>query len=218
VEINVEMGGSARGLSDTRDGKADVGMVSRVMTDNERDLKGFPIARDGLGLVVHKGNPVSALTSNQIVGIFTGRITNWSKVGGQNAPIIVINREDGRGSTDLFTQHFKLQYREIRAQAVIGDDVPVINAVAARPNAISMMSVIAAEIKANAGASIKLVSLDGVAATRANILTGNYPLVRPLTLVTRGLPRGLAERFIEYSLSPQVVDIVENMGYVPYQE
>jgi phosphate transport system substrate-binding protein len=218
VEINVEMGGSARGLSDARDGKADIGMVSRVIADSEQDLKGFPIARDGLGMVVHKDNPVTTLTSDQIVGIFTGRITNWSKVGGRNAPIIVINREDGRGSTDLFTQHFKLQYREIQAQVVIGDNEAVIDAVASRPNAISMMSVIDAENMANAGASIKLASLDGVAATRANILTGNYPLVRPLTLVTRGLPRGLAEQFIEYSLSPQVVDIVEKMGFVPYQE
>ena len=94
----------------------------------------------------------------------------------------------------------------------------MIDAVAAEPNAISIMSVVAAESKAKAYGSIKLVSLDGVAATRANILTGNYPLARPLTLVTRGLPRGLAENFIEYSLSPQVIDIVEHMGFVPYQE
>jgi phosphate transport system substrate-binding protein len=218
VEIEVEMGGSARGLSDARNGNADIGMVSRVMTDKEQDVKGFPIARDGLGLVVNKDNPVTTLTEAQISDIFTGRIKNWSKVGGRSTPIILINREDGRGSVDLFTQHFKLAYSEIPAQAVIGDNALVIDAVAAQPNAISYMSVITAESNAKAGGSVKLISLDGIAATRANILTGNYPLARPLTLVTRGLPRGLAESFIEYSLSAQVVDIVENMGFVPYQE
>jgi phosphate transport system substrate-binding protein len=218
VEINVEMGGSARGISDARDGKADIGMVSRVITDQEQDLKGFPVARDGLGLIVHKDNPVTTLTAAQITDIFSGRIKNWSKVGGASAPIIVINREDGRGSVELFTHHFKIKYSEIRAQAVIGDNSLVVDAVAAQPNAISLMSVVEAESNVKAGVPIKLVSLDGVAATRANILTGNYPAARPLTLVTRGLPRGLAKSFVEYSLSSQVVDIVEKMGFVPYQE
>ena len=94
----------------------------------------------------------------------------------------------------------------------------VIGAVAAEPNAVSIMSVIVAQNKQKAGGSIKLVALDGVEATRANILTGNYPLSRPLTLVTRGLPTDLAKSFIEYSLSAQVIDIIERTGFVPYQE
>ena len=218
VAINIEMGGSARGVSDARDGQSDIGMVSRVLTDKEQDLKGFPVARDGVGLIVHIDNPVTTLGAAQISDIFSGRIKNWNKVGGKNAPISVINRENGRGIVELFTQHFKITYGAIQAQAVVGDNALAIKAMTARPNAISMMSVIVAEGYIKAGVPIKLVALDGVAATRSNILTGNYPLARPLTLVTPMLPRGLAKSFIEYSLSSQVVDIVEKLGFVPYEE
>jgi phosphate transport system substrate-binding protein len=219
VEITIETGGSARGTEDIRSGKTDIGIVSRVMTEKDQDLKGFPIARDGLGIMVHRDNPVATLATAQITDIFTGRIKNWNKVGGRNAPIVVINREDGRGSTELFKRHFKLKFSDIQAQMVLGsDNDAVIDVVAAEPNAVSIMSVIVAENKQKAGGSIKLVALDGVEATRANILTGNYPLSRPLTLVTRSLPTDLVKNFIEYSLSAQVVDIIERTGFVPYQE
>jgi phosphate transport system substrate-binding protein len=219
VEIKIEMGGSALGIRDIRDGKTDIGMVSRVMTEQEQDLRGFPIARDGIGMMVHRDNPVTTLTSAQIVDIFTGRIKNWRQVGGRNEAIVVIGREDGRGSIELFKQHFKLKYSDIKSQIILGaDNSIVIDAVAAQPDSIAIMSVIAAENQEKAGGLIKLVAIDGVAATRANILTGNYALSRPLSLVTRELPSGLRKTFIEYSLSPQVVDIIENVGFVPYQE
>lgn len=218
VEIKIQTGGSGRGVSDVRDGKADIGMVSRVFTDDEQDLKGFPIARDGGGLMVHRDNVITSLSAAQVSDIFSGKIKNWSKVGGANAPIMVINRDEGRGMVDLFTHYFKIKYSDIRAQQVIGEHSLASAAVATHPNAISLVSVILAESEAKAGAPIKLVALDGVAASRANILTGDYPLARPLALVTRDLPRGISKTFIEYALSPQVVDIVENMGFVPYQE
>ena len=218
IEINIQTGGSARGVSDARDGKADIGMVSRVLTDEEQDLKGFPVARDGGGLMVHRDNAITTLSAAQVSDIFSGRIRNWSKVGGANAPIRVINREEGRGLVELFTHYFKIKYGDIRAQEVVGEHSLASAAVAAHPNAIMLVSVILAESEAKAGAPIKLVALDGVAATRANILSGDYPLARPLSLVTRELPSGISKTFIEYALSPQVVDIVENMGFVPYRE
>ena len=219
VEIKIQMGGSGRGINDVREGKADIGMISRVMTDKEQDLKGFPIARDGIGMIVHRNNPVTTLTTTQITDIFTGRIKNWREVGGRNAPIVVINRENGRGSIVFFKEYFRLRYSDIQSQIVLGADNPaVIDAVAAQPDAISIMSIIAAENREKAGTLIKLVALNGVAATRDGILTGNYPLSRPMSLVTRELPTGLLKNFIEYSLSAQVVDIIENMGFIPYQE
>lgn len=218
VEIRIDTGGSGRGISDVRDGTADIGMVSRVLTEQEQDLKGFPFARDSGGLMVHKDNPVTTLTAVQVADIFTGKIKNWNKVGGANAPIVVVNREEGRGLVDLFTHYFKIRYEDIRAQAVIGEHALASAAVASQPNAIGLVSAILAENESKAGVPVKVIALDGVAATRANILAGDYPLARPLILVTRTLPSGLAKTFIEYSLSLQVVDIVEKMGFVPYQE
>lgn len=218
VKISIEMGGAERGIKDARDGIADIGMVSRLVTDNDRYLKGFPVARDGAGLITHKSNPVTTLTSSQISDIFRGRIKNWKKVGGFDTPIMVIKREEGRGTVVMFMHHFGMTYSEMKAVKILGENAEVIEAVAAHSNAISLMSVIVAENEIRAQVPIKLVSVDGVAATHASILSGDYPLARPLTLVTRGLPSGLAKNLIEFSLAPQVADIIEKMGFVPYQE
>lgn len=218
VSITVEMGGAERGINDARNNKADIGMVSRLITDKDQYIKGFPVARDGAGFVVHKNNPVTSLSSAQIVGIFSGRIVNWKMVGGRDAPIVVFKRDEGRGTIAIFTHYFKLSYAAMKAQAIVGENADVIAAVVAQPNAICLISVIVAENDSRSGVPIKLIALNGIAATHANILNGDYPLARPLTLVTRGLPIGLAKNFIAYSLSPQVADIVEQMGFVPYQE
>ncbi|MEB0011132.1 phosphate ABC transporter substrate-binding protein [Glaciimonas sp. Cout2] len=218
VNIRIEMGGAERGITDTRNGIADIGMVSRLVTDEDVYLKGFPVARDGAGLIIHKSNPVTSLTSSQITDIFRGRIKNWKKVGGVDAPIMVINREEGRGTVVLFMHHFKMNYSEMKAEQVLGENADVIDAVAASSNAISLMSVIVAEDQIRGSVPIKILSVDGIAATQANIFSGDYPLTRPLMLVTRGLPQGLAKKLIEYSLSPQVADIIDKMGFVPYQE
>lgn len=218
IKIRIELGGAMRGINDARNGAADIGMVSRLVTDEDYDVKGFPVARDGAGFIVHKSNPVTSLTSSQISDIFRGRIKNWSKVGGADAPIRVIKREEGRGTVALFMHHFKMTYSEMKAEQILGENADVIDAVATNSNAISLMSVIVAENQIRTRVPIKVLSIDGIAATRANILSGDYPFTRPLTLVTRGLPHGLAKDLIAYSLSPQIADIIENMGFVPYQE
>jgi phosphate transport system substrate-binding protein len=140
-------------------------MVSRALSDRERDLQGFPIARDGVAIVVHKDNPVRALTNQQIRDIYTGRTTRWISVGGADAAIAVVSRQEGRGSSDLFTDYFDLEYGEIRAQLVAGDNASALTAVADRPEAIVYVSVGEAEQRAQAGAPLRLLSLDGVEAS-----------------------------------------------------
>jgi phosphate transport system substrate-binding protein len=140
-------------------------MVSRALSDRERDLQGFPIARDGVAIVVHKDNPVRALTNQQIRDIYTGRTTRWISVGGADAAIAVVSRQEGRGSSDLFTDYFDLEYGEIRAQLVAGDNASALTAVADRPEAIVYVSVGEAERRAQAGAPLRLLSLDGVEAS-----------------------------------------------------
>lgn len=218
VTLHITAGGSGRGISDPRGGKSDIGMVSRVLTDQEKDLKGFPIARDGVGLVVHRDNPLDNLTSAQVTKIFTGQIKNWREVGGQDAPIVVVGRGEGRGVNELFLGFFGLRPYDLRVNKSVGENSDLIETVVADKNAISFFSMLTAESQRKAGRPIKLLSLNGVAATRTTVLIGAYPLTRPLTLVTRELPRGLTKTFIEYCLSPQVTSTIENMGFVPYEE
>lgn len=216
VRVEVQAGGSGRGITDTRQGKADIGMASYALTDKEGDLYGFPIARDGVCLILHRDNPVRTLSDRQVVDIFTGRIVNWNKVGGRDAPVTVLNAREGYGSVDLFTHYYNLRYDVIKARQMVGDNQTRINAISDNPNAIVYVSVGEAERKAQAGAPIKLIPVGGVAATSRNIRSGNFPISRPLTLVTKGLPTGLAKEFIEFSLSSQVGDLILAHDFVPY--
>jgi phosphate transport system substrate-binding protein len=216
VQIEVQTGGSSRGVDDVVQGKADIGMVSRALTDKESGLYGFAIARDGLCLVVHKSNPVQSLTNRQVHDIYTGKVNNWSKVGGKDAPVAPINAREGLGAVEIFTHYFDIRYADIKAQAVVDDMLGRVKALVENPNGIGYMSIGTAQQQADAGAPIKLLPVDGVAATTKNIRSGNFPISRPLLLLTREVPTGLAKEFINFSLSSQITDIVLQHDFVPY--
>lgn len=218
VSIEVQAGGSGRGIADVRQGRADIGMASRPLKDDEQDLFGFAIARDGVCIILHRDNPVKSLTNRQIVDIYTGMITNWKKVGGRDAPITVLNATAGYSSAELFTHHFNINHSEIKANRIVGDNPTRIKAVSENPNAIVYVSVGEAERKAQGGAPIKLLPVEGVAANSRNVRSGDFPISRPLLLVTSSLPRGLAKAFIEFSLSPQVTELILAHDFVPYAD
>lgn len=216
IQVVVQTGGSGRGIRDVREGKADIGMASRALTDKEADLYGVPIARDGICLIVHRDNPVHSLSNRQVADIFTGTIGSWDKVGGRAVPISVVNPKPGYSSTELFSQYFNIRYENIKASRQTGDNAVRIEDVARDPNGISYTSVGEAERKMRAGVPIRLLALNGVPASSKNIRNGNFPISRPLTLVTKSTPSGLVRAFIEFSLSPQVTGLVLAKDFVPY--
>lgn len=216
IQIEVQMGGSGRGISDARQGKAEIGMVSRALGETERDLFAMPIARDGVAVIVHKDNPVSALSDRQLVDIYSGRIANWRQVGGRDAPLQALAGPPEGGSSELFTHYLRLPYDQLKARERIGPNAERIAAVAADPHAMIWVSVGEAERKARDGAAIKLLAVGGVAASSKNVRSGNYPIARPLTLVTRGAPTGTARAFIEFCVSSQITDLVLAFDFVPY--
>jgi len=215
VRVDVQTGGSSRGVADARQGLADIGMVSRAMKDDERDLYAFPVARDGVCIILHKENPVPALTDEEVVAIYTGKITNWKVVGGKDAPITVVNKADGRSTLEVFLHYFKLKNADVKAQVVIGDNEQGIKTVAGNRNAIGYVSIGTAEYDETHGIPIKLLPIGGVAASTENIRNGGFPLSRPLHIVTRTPPAGLAKAFIEYAQSKAVHDIVRQQYFVP---
>lgn len=215
TRIDVQTGGSARGINDARKGIADIGMVSRALKPEEKDLRAHTIALDGVGIILHASNPVAVLSTQQIAGIYTGKILNWKIVGGRDAPITVVNKAEGRSTLELFLSYFKLKNSDIKPQVIIGDNAQGIKTVAGNPNAISYVSIGAAEYEITHGTPIKLLPLDGVAASVINIRNGTFPLSRPLNLVTREVPQGLVRDFIEFTRSEQVHDLVEAQYFVP---
>jgi phosphate transport system substrate-binding protein len=216
VQIEVQTGGSGRGISDAIEGKANLGMVSRALKDNESGLYSFAIGRDGICLIVHKDNPVQSLTNQQVVDIYTGKIASWKKVGGRDAPITVMNAGEGFGSVELFTQFYHLKYSDIKAQLLVGENPTRIKAITENPSGIMYISVGTAERAAAAGAPIRPLPVDGVAATRKNIMTGNFPISRPLLLLSKEVPTGLVKEFVSFSLSSQATGIIEKFDFVPY--
>lgn len=217
VRIEVQCGGSDRGIKDLREGRAEIGMMSRALKSDEKELFGFPMARDGVSLIVHKSNPLAALSHEQIAGIFSGEIRDWQPLNGKRAPIAVILREPQKPVSELFGKHFRLQGR-IQGRVVPGDNPVTITAVAADPAAIGYVSSGEAERQANSGAAIRIVPVGGVMPTERNVITGNYPLTRPLSLITRELPGGAAKEFINYCLSSKVVDLIVKFDFVPYED
>lgn len=216
VRIDVQTGGSGRGIADVRARKADIGMASRALGAVDADLHGLPVARDGVAIVVHKDNPVRALGASEVVGIYTGRLTRWKQLGGRDAAIVVAAADAGRGSSELFAQYFRLARSELRLQRTVGDNAERMRLLVEQPDAIVYMSVGEAERSVQAGAPLRPLPVAGVAATSRNILTGNYPIARPLSLVTRGRPSGLAAAFIDFCVSSQVTDLVVAHDFVPY--
>jgi len=215
VRIDVQSGGSSRGVADARQGLADIGMVSRAMKEDERDLSAFPVARDGVCPILHQENPVQALTDEQVVAIYTGTITNWKAVGGTDAPITVVNKAEGRSTLEVFLHYFKLKNVDIKAQVVIGENEQGVKTVAGNRNAIGYVSIGTAEYDAAHGVPIKLLPIGGVAASTESVGKGIFPLSRPLHIVTRTPPVGLAKAFIEYAQSKAVHDLIRQQYFVP---
>ncbi len=215
VRIDVQTGGSSRGVADARQGLADIGMVSRAMKDEEKDLHAFPVARDGVGIILHKGNPVQALTDGQVVAIYTGKITNWKDVGGKDAPITVVNKAEGRSTLEVFLHYFMLKNTDVKAHVVIGDNEQGIKTIAGNRNAIGYVSIGTAEYDELQGVPIKLLSVGGIAASTETVRNGTFPISRPLHIVTRTPPAGLAKIFIDYAQSRAVHDIITQQYFVP---
>jgi phosphate transport system substrate-binding protein len=214
VRIDVQTGGSARGLADARAGLADIGMVSRALKEDEKDLTPFTIGYDGVAIILHADNPIAELTRQQIVDIYVGKTNNWSELGGANEEIVVINKAEGRSTLELFLEYSGLKSTDIQADIVAGDNEQDIKAVAGNPFSIGYMSIGNAEYDIKAGVPIRLLPLDGVPATRKTVSDGSFPLRRELNLVVPKPPEGLILDFITYARSAAVRDIVEGFYYV----
>jgi len=217
VRIDVQTGGSGRGLADARSGVADLGLVSRALKAEESDLQSFTIALDGIAIILHETNPVRVLSKEQIIAIYTGQIQNWKAVGGKDQPITVVNKAEGRSTLELFAQFFGLKNSQIKAQVVIGDNQQGIKTVAGNPGSIGYVSIGAAEFEIDNGVPIQMLPMNGVKPSTASVRDGSFPLSRPLNLVRKGPLTGLARQFVDYAQNPLVHDLVKEQYFVPVQ-
>lgn len=215
TRVDVQSGGSSRGIADARAGLADIGMISRALKPDEKDLTGFPIALDGIAVILNKANTVTTLTNEQIIGIYRGQIKNWKDVGGKDAPITVVNKAEGRSTLELFLSYFKITNTDIKASVVIGDNEQGVKTVAGNTNSIGYVSIGTAEFNAKDGVAIKVLPLQGIEASIATVKAGTFPLSRPLLLVIKGDPSALQKKFIEFAQSAEVAELIKREYFVP---
>ncbi|NER87970.1 phosphate ABC transporter substrate-binding protein [Moorena sp. SIO3A2] len=216
IRIDVQTGGSSRGLADVQQGLSDIGMVSRTLTEDEAvGMEVFVLGRDGISIIVHGDNPLTEITRKQVKAISTGQIKNWQSLNKNDAPITFVHRAEGHSTLKKFLEYFGVNNSEVKADVVIGDNQQGIKTVAGNPNAIGYVSIGAAEYSMQEGISIKLLALDGVEATSEAVANGSFPLLRQLTLVTKGNPSGLAKQFITFVQGEENYDIVRLQKFVP---
>lgn len=217
VKISVEAGGSERGVQDAIAGRADIGMSSRALgPDEKKALFHISIARDGVAFVVHRDNPVRAITREQIIAVFQGRLTNWKALGGRDRPIHVVTRKPGNSALALVSEYSGIQAEAIKAHRVTGDYPEPLQAVLDDPAALAFFSFGLAQDAQQHGRPIRLLAVDGVPATAGELRAGTYPLSRPLSLLTRIVPAGAAHAFIEFVQSPAARSAIEEHDFVPY--
>ena len=204
--------GSGSGITAVAEGRCDIGLSSRALKDEEvaQGLVGTTLCLDGIAVIVNPENPVSDLTIDQIAAIYTGEITNWSEVGGNDAEIVLIGREAGSGTRDGFESitgtKDACQYRQELTST--GD---VITTVSQNPDAIGYASL------ASVGESVKALDVEGVTPTEESVKDGSYAIQRPFVLVTRQdtALSAAAQAFFDYALSSEANDIILKAGAVP---
>ena len=211
VKFTYNPTGSGSGIQAVSEGRCDIGLSSRALKDDEKasGLVETVVALDGIAIVVNPENPVSDIDIDTIAKIYTGEITNWKDVGGNDAEIVLIGREAGSGTRDGFESitdtKDACQYRQELTST--GD---VINTVSQNPDAIGYASLSAV------GDSVKALTVGGVEATEATVKDGSYVVQRPFVLVTKEGTKlsPAAQAFFDYALSADAASIIAAAGAV----
>lgn len=208
--INVQGGGSSAGVRAAKTGAAEIGMLSRELKKDEKDLTEFVIAHDAIAVVIHPENPVGEITKEQIKEIFAGRITNWKALGGPDHPIHVIAREEGSGTRGAFDELIMGKDEEVTPSALVQEsNGSVRETVAGDPYAIGYVSLGLVDER------VKPLKVDGVFPTVEAVKRNEYSIVRPFLFVTKGEPTGLARDFIDYVLGEKAQAMLREEGLVP---
>ena len=211
VTVNYNPTGSGSGITTVQGGTCDIGLSSRALKDEEKSagLKETVLAYDGIAIIVHPDNPVSDLSVEQLAQLYTGEITNWKDVGGNDAEAVLIGREAASGTRDGFESitgtKDKCQYRQELTST--GD---VITAVSQNPDAIGYASL------ASVKDSVKALNVDGVTPSEATVKDGSYKVQRPFVLVTMAGKElsPAAQAFFDYAISSDAASIIAKAGAV----
>jgi len=217
VEVTVSESGSGNGAKSLINGTCDIANMSRAMKSNEvaaAKSKGVNpvehvVALDGIAIIVHPGNRVSNLTRAQIRDIYSGKVNNWSAVGGPNASIVMIQRESNSGTQDSFKSLVMGKGLPVSKRAETqASNGAVKSRVASTPSAVGFVGL------GYVDSSVKALAVDGVKPSVATVKDSSYPVARPLFMYTNGQPKGNVAEFINLNKTPDGKKMISEIGFV----
>ena len=214
VTVSYDPTGSGAGITGATDKTLDIGLSSRALKDDEKaDVDGTTIALDGIAIIVNNASKVEDLTVDQLKQMFTGKITNWSEVGGDDGEIVLIGREAGSGTRDGFESIVDVKDSCKYAQELTATGA-VISAVEANPLAIGYASLSAV------GDTVAMVTVEGVECSEATVKDGSYKIQRPFVFVTNKSVAlsEQAQAFVDFATSKDAADLIRTAGAVPVNE
>lgn len=214
VTVSYDPTGSGAGITGAADKTLDIGLSSRALKDDEKaDVEGTTIALDGIAIIVNNASKVEDLTVDQLKQMFTGEITNWSEVGGDDGEIVLIGREAGSGTRDGFESIVEVKDSCKYAQELTATGA-VISAVEANPLAIGYASLSAV------GDTVKMVTVGGVECSEETVKDGSYEVQRPFVFVTNKSVTlsEQAQAFFDFATSADAADLIRTAGAVPVNE
>ena len=211
VTVSYDPTGSGAGITGATDKTLDIGLSSRALKDEEKnDVDGTVIALDGIAIIVNKASKVEDLTVDKLKQMFTGEITNWADVGGDDGEIVLIGREAGSGTRDGFESIVDVKDSCKYAQELTATGA-VISAVEANPLAIGYASLSAV------GDTVKMVTVGGVECSEETVKDGSYEVQRPFVFVTNKSVTlsEQAQAFFDFAISTDAADLIRTAGAVP---
>ena len=214
VTVSYDPTGSSAGITGATDKTLDIGLSSRALKDDEKaDVEGTTIALDGIAIIVNNASKVEDLTVDQLKQMFTGEITNWSEIGGDDGEIVLIGREAGSGTRDGFESIVDVKDSCKYAQELTATGA-VISAVEANPLAIGYASLSAV------GDTVKMVTVGGVECSEETVKDGSYEVQRPFVFVTNKSVAlsEQAQAFFDFATSADAADLIRTAGAVPVNE
>ena len=214
VTVSYDPTGSGAGITGATDKTLDIGLSSRALKDDEKaDVDGTTIALDGIAIIVNKDSKVEDLTVDQLKQMFTGEITNWKEVGGDDGEIVLVGREAGSGTRDGFESIVDVKDSCKYAQELTATGA-VISAVEANPLAIGYASLSAV------GDTVAMVTVEGVECSEDTVKDGTYKIQRPFVFVTNksAALSEQAQAFVDFATSKDAADLIRTAGAVPVNE
>lgn len=210
VTVNLNLTGSGTGIQEASEGKCDIGNSSRKLKDEEAEkLDATVVGLDGIALVVNPANKLEDITLRDLAKVYSGEITNWKELGGDDKSIVVIGREDGSGTRDGF-ESIVMGDKEPKYAQELESTGSVINAVATTDGAIGYASL------ANVDETVKALKIGGVEATEENVKSGAYEVQRPFICATlKGSDNKLVKAYLDFILSEEGQALVLAQGAVP---